>query len=312
MKVSVIVSDVNEQGMILACVHMLCNQDFDDYEVILPDYGLFKKENFVILKDFEKQFPHLKILRLNSTNRCVLVNEAVKVAKGDVLLFLESHCIVGRDWVRKYVGLFKDKKVDIALGSVNTIPTRNPIGRAEEAMRLRIVQNNSSRGTDVTYFDFHNSAMRKKCFVDSGGLSERLPLLGEFELGARIHQKGFTIHQFPESVVWHANTTAFRKYAEVIGFQGRDKVRIILMHGRDFLLKYFPTSQSLSLLPWLKLFRIPCLILVKCIMYFGMFGFYVGKVFKMQGVCNSYFYIFAKASFWRGILVGLKEYPLFR
>ncbi len=312
MKVSVIVSDVNEQGMLLPCIHVLCTQDFNpkEYEIILPDYGCFSKENNTILRHFESQYRHLKILRSDIKNRCALINEAVRRAKGELLLFLESHCVADREWVSRYVDVFKKKNIQIARGSVQTIPTRSYLGRAEEYMRIRIVKNFVSRGTDKTYFDFHNSAMRKSCFIKAGGLSERIPLLAEFELGARIHQAGNDICIVPENIVWHANSTDFKTYAQVIGGQGRDKMLILIMRDKKFVQKYFPTRRSLQLLPFLKMFRWPLLAFMKSMICACMLGCRLGKLFNDQGVVNFYFYIFAKGCFWHGILIGLKEYEL--
>lgn len=308
MKASVIISDVNPQGMLLPCVHAVCNQDFSDYEIILPDYGLFRKEDEALLSHFEAQYHNFRILRNETNNRSALINEAVRRAKGKILLFLESHCIVDKNWVKNYVDLFGKKKIQIALGKVRTMPSDSYLGKAEEHMRLRIVRNNELRGTDETYFDFHNSAMTRKCFIEASGLSENIPLLAEFEFGARIHQSGIDIFHFSDGYVWHANSTPFWKYKEVIGGQGRDKVMILMMHGSNFLQKYFPSRHSLNFLNFLKIFRLPSLVLMKLIIYVGMAGCNIGRLLNAQGIVNFYFYIFAKGCFWRGILMGLKEF----
>ncbi len=307
MKVSVIVSDVNEQGMRLACIQMLCNQHFNDYEVILPDCGIFVSEDSAMIEDFQKQYSHLKVFSIAGKNRAELINEAVKRAKGELLLFIESHCIADRNWVKDYVDLFKNKKIQAARGNVNTIPTDTWEGIAEEYMRKIIVKRIDNLGTVVSYFDFHNSAMAKKCFVELGGLSPDLPILAEFELGARAHKGGIDIYQFDECRVWHANSTRFSKYAEVIGEQGREKALLLKKHGKEFVAKYFPAPKLLGMLPFLKLFRIPLLVSVRSAMAVATLGFYVGKLLNLRSVANFYFVMFANNSYRYGILKGLGE-----
>ncbi len=307
MKVSVIVSDVNEQGMRLPCIQMLCNQHFDEYEVIFPDGGIWDLEDRTMIEDFQKQYSHLKVFSVEGKNRAELINEAVRRARGELLLFIESHCIADRDWVKNYSDLFKKRRIQAARGDVNTIPTDTWEGIAEEYMRGIIVRRIGSLGTAVSYFDFHNSAMTKKCFVGLGGLSPDLPILAEFELGARAHQKGIGIYQFKTCKVWHANSTRFSKYAEVIGEQGREKALLINKHGKEFVAKYFPAPKLLGMLPLLKVFRLPLLLAVRCAMSFAKLGFYTGKMINSHDVANFYFVMFANNSYRYGILIGLGQ-----
>ncbi len=306
MKVSVIVSDVNEQGMRLPCIQMLCNQRFDDYEVIFPDCGIWIPEDRTMIEDFQKQYSHLKVFAIKGKNRAELINEAVKRAKGELLLFIESHCIADRDWVKNYADLFKSKRIQAARGDVNTIPTDSWEGVAEEYMRMIVVRNIGNE-VEKSFFDFHNSAMTKEFFVRLGGLSPNLPILAEFELGARAHQKGIGIYQFEKCKVWHANSTKFSKYAEVIGEQGREKAWLLKMHGREFVAKYFPAPTLFRWLPWMWLVRIPLLLAARIMMSFSALGFNVGRIVNSHSVANFYFVMFARNSHRYGMLKGLGE-----
>lgn len=305
MKASVIISDVNEQGMRLPVVQMLCNQDFDDYEVFLASTSVFTPEHDAMLKDFEKQYPHFRMVHAPGGNRAEIINNAVRRSKGEILCFIESHCIAHRKWVKMYVDFFKSPNVNAAMGSVNTIPASTFMGGSQENKRLDVVANLKNIGTVRSFFDFHNSAMRRNVFLELGGLSSYIPIMAEFELGARFMEKGGTLAFLPKSVVWHANDSPFWKYGSMISQQGREKALIFKKHGREFIEKYFPAPSFLRLLPFLRVFRLPCIILVKLLIWFGMFGFHVGKVVRSQRVCDFYFAIFARNSFRFGLLSGL-------
>src|SRR3990172_7100109 len=216
MKASVIISDVNEQGMRLPVVQMLCNQNFDDYEVFLASVNVFTPEHETMLKEFEKQYPHFKVINVPGGNRAETINEAVRRSKGAILCFMESHCIAHRQWVKMYVDLFRSSKVQAAMGAVNTIPASTFMGKAQENKRLDVVDNLGKLGTVKFFFDFHNSAMRRSVFLELGGLSLYIPIMCEFELGARFIEKGAKLHFLPKSVVWHANDSPFWKYGSVI------------------------------------------------------------------------------------------------
>jgi hypothetical protein len=308
MKASVIISDVNEQGMRLACIQMLCNQHLsrNEYEVLIFTDSAFTPEDETVLGVCRRQYSNLHVVSMPGKNRAELINQAARRAKGELLLFIESHCIADRNWVKRYVDLFRRRKLQAARGDVRTMPSDSWEGIAEEHMRMIVVRNIGNE-VERSYFDFHNSAMTKKCFFGLGGLSERLPILAEFELGARAHLKGIDICRFPECRVWHANNTRLSKYAQVIGEQGREKAWLLKTHGREFVEKYFPAPTLFSFLPWMWLLRIPLLLASRLAMFFAAFGFYVGKMVNSHGVANFYFVIFARNSHRYGMLKGLGE-----
>ena len=130
MKVSIIVSDMDSQGMISVNMLALCTQDFpkEEFEVILPDLGNFTKEDKTLLHEFVKQYSNFSIIETKGQTRSELFNVASKRAKGDLLLFIESHIFVKKEWVKEYVDLFNDAAIQMVQGEIQTVPSKSWVG----------------------------------------------------------------------------------------------------------------------------------------------------------------------------------------
>jgi len=309
VKASVIISDIVSQNMLLVDMLALCAQDFpqNQYEVILPDLGMLITEERALLAEFQKQYPNFRVLVNNGKNRSAMINEAVRQSKGELLFFVESHCLAHKTWLREFFALFKDKKVQAALGYIKTVPTDSWIGQAEEEHRKRVMRSFEKFKVIDSYFDFHNVAITRKCFDAMGGLSEDIPIMAEFELGAQLHHNGIKIVKFPQSIIWHFNDATHSSYSAIVAAQGADKTRMLKRRGEKFIQMYFPLSTTFTRHQnFFRLFRIPLLLMEKMLMYEGIAGFMCAKTLRMNKVAMRFFKLFAESSHRYGLLSGLK------
>jgi hypothetical protein len=308
MKASVIISDTLSQGMLLVDMLALCTQDFPrgQYEVILPDLGLLSTEEKALLAEFEKQYPNFRVIKYSGKGRSAMMNEAVRLSRGELLFFVESHCLVHRTWLREFVDVFKNKKVQAALGYIKTVPTSSWVGQAEELSRKKVMESFERLDVSDSYFDAHNVGITRKCFDAMGGLPENLPIMAEFALGAQLHKNGIKIVHFPQSKIWHFNDATFSYYSSVVASQGEDKTRMLKSHGKEFVQRYFPLSQKfMNHLTLFRLFRLPLLVMEKMLIYEGMAGFVCAKTLHMNKLAMRFFKLFAESSHRYGLLKGL-------
>lgn len=310
MKATVIMSNLEPQGNLLTVLYALCTQDFPqgEYEVILPDLKNITPSEAAIATHLSRQYPHFRVLRGNTKNRSVMINEAARQARGEFLLFIESHCIPPNDWVANHVRLHETKNVDAVLGHIATVPTHVQSAQAESEMLHEVYRRMKAQGTAKSFFDFHNSSISKKCFDELGGFDEGLPHMMEFELGARLHQRKKRVHNAADFNIWHNTDASFDNYSTIITGQGRDRGRMIQRFGVPYMNEYFPMPRFLALLPFFKVFRVPALMAATALMHAGAFGFAVAEKCRLgKRVTDFFFGVFSKCSLRRGILQGLKK-----
>jgi len=307
MKVSVLVSDVDSQGKVLLAAHALCNQNYpkDFYEVVIQDLGRYTKEELTLLKEFGKQHSQLKIISRRGKNRAEMMNDAVRQSTGELLLFIEGHCIAHPEWIRNYVELFKNNKIQATISPLKTVPSDSLLAKAQDDLFWQVRKKMRKNFIHGFHFDFHNSAMRRSCFDKLGGVNEKLPYCGEFELGARLHQNKMRVMR-TENAVWHHNLNSPKNYFRVISGQGMDKTRMLFMHNEEFIQKYFPAT-FFSKLPYLKKFRIFFLGSVLLLVCMSCLGMLTAEKLHFPKLANFFFQHFAQNSHRYGRLKALKE-----
>ncbi len=196
----------NDKKGIRKALDSLTNQTVKDYEIIVVD-DCSKDGSYEIAKSYKK----VKVLR-NEKNKgpAFTRNRGIKEAKGNILLFTDSDCIIPRDWVEKYKKAFTGKK-HIIQGKV-IMPKSNYIGNSISALgfpaggslgfeKMWPVKEDGTTRQLVTC----NCGIRKEVFDNSGLFDETFPYpFGEdTEFGHRAISNRYKIHYTPEIWIKH-------------------------------------------------------------------------------------------------------------
>jgi glycosyltransferase involved in cell wall biosynthesis len=306
MKASIIVSTTTSQGKLLTCVNALCNQQFQNqqYEVIVTDISNFTKEDQTMLEQIKKDKPFLHILS-PETNRARAINHAVKQAKGEILVFTESHCIPNKNWLQQITSHFKNKKIQAAQGTIISVSSAEIISKAENKLRENVYANQEKLKITSSYFDFHNSAILKSTWLNLNGLDEDLPITCEFDLGARMHQNNIPIHRDKKNPLQHLNDTRARTYAKLISAQGFEKTTILKKRGENFFNTYFPSPTLTKLAPAIKYLRIPLIALIIARLLALSAAISLMQALNKENLGIRAFSTFAKDAHRYGMLKGL-------
>jgi len=189
------------------------------------------------------------------------------------------------------------------MGGIIPMPSRSWVSQSEEKLHKII-----KKKLHPAYLDLHNTGMTKECFTTIRGLSNELPSTAELELGARLHQQNINIVKRQIGVVYHFNDTRILQYSRIIIKCGKDRTRMLIKHGKEFMKDYFPNPRFIKYLPLLKRFRIPILMGVIALKYTSMLGFKCGKVMKVFPISYFFFCLMANNSLRQGQLVALRAY----
>jgi hypothetical protein len=282
---------------------MLCTQMTSSgcYEVILPLFEPLEKEEETILRDYEKTFLHFRMLK-GSSKRSVALNEGAKEARGKWLIFIESHCMMQHDWLEKYLSFLKETKLECVRGEFKDLPSDRMISKAETRLK------SYSKHIDAPYYlDFHHTAILKSRFFQAGGLCEDIPILSEFELGARLHHNGLVIGKFAESAVWHKNAASLSSFLKIVCKNGEDWMRTIFLHDNAFCRVYFSTP-FIHLWQKLKPIRFLLLWVAYVLIFIGKIGYFFGWLFKIEACACFFLRLSAENTHRLGFIKALREH----
>jgi GT2 family glycosyltransferase len=298
---SIIISNNEPKALLPLNVHILCRQTFaGEYEVLLPLLQEPPLDDLAILLDFEKRYPHFHIIPIEN-NRAIALNQAAKMARGKWLFFVESHCVMQDNWLETYLLFLEARTAVAAVGSIQDLPSNNITSQSEAKNRA-----DSPIFTTPFFFDLHNSALLKETFLKMNGFSPSLPILGEFDLGARLHAQGIPIERFTHSIVLHKNSTSLFTYLITVGRNGEDRMKLIFERDPQFIRNYFP-NPFLNLWRYIKPIRPLFLLAAFFLIGFAQIGFAFCNLFKLEYLGWFFFTQVSKNVHRLGYLKAMKE-----
>lgn len=260
VKVSVVVIAYNLADKITACLDSVVDQDFSDYEVIVVDDGSVDgtAENI-------SSYP-VRLVKQTNQGRATARNAGARVSRGEVIVFLDGDCVVGRDFVRKMVFPLQDPKIGMTQGYIDIANSKSLIARLN-FMRARHIFK------DLEYLDFAWGAaigMKRNLFEKIGGFNDSIKFGEEDDLAYRLLDEDYRIYLVKEARFFHHFTESLWKHLIRHAKTARCMVRLIAGTGRfttrhgtlaeySRLLLHGLTLLALIVVPWTT---IPFLILV--------------------------------------------------
>jgi glycosyltransferase involved in cell wall biosynthesis len=112
MKVSLIVTVLNEEKSIDSFLDSVANQSLKPDEIIIVDGGSVDWT----LDKLSKRKENIRILIKEGASRSEGRNLAVEKAKNEIIAITDAGCILDKDWLAEIVKPFSDSSVDVVAG----------------------------------------------------------------------------------------------------------------------------------------------------------------------------------------------------
>lgn len=203
--VSIIVPVLNREESIRLCLESLIELNYPDYEIIVVDNGSTDSTRQIVAS-----FP-VKLLQEKSKGAYLARNRGIDAARGEIIAFTDSDCLVNRNWLRNLVRHYVHEKTGATGG--NLLPY-SPCTITEEFLalgKLRIFHSSrvSNIGEQANRFLSNalgsaNMSFRKSVLKTVKGFNSRLPDFGgDYDLTWRVKRAGYNVVYDPEAIVYH-------------------------------------------------------------------------------------------------------------
>jgi len=184
--ISFIIPVLNGEKHIGQCLDHILREMNDNDEIIVVDNGS-TDDTLKIVKQFNKArylvFPKVTIATLR--------NRGADIAKGDVLAFIDSDCLVCEGWREAVELVLSDNRIKVT-GSICDIPlSATWIEKAWWSLRSPI-------RTKVNYIASANFVIRHEIFSEVSGFNEKLITDEDSEICSRINRLDYCIIDDPE------------------------------------------------------------------------------------------------------------------
>jgi len=200
--ISVIIPTYNEEKFLEKTLKMLCKQTLprNKYEIIVVDGNSTDKT-----REIAKKYADKVIIQKTPTVPGAR-NDAVKIAKYDLIATTDADVLVPKNWLEKIVNNFMDENV-VAVCGVDEPRERN----LKAILTFKFLRKIIDYASKINYFCLGstNTAFRKDMFLKIGGY-RLLPYSDDADLSFRFRKLGKIVYD--KSLKVKVSTRRFEKY----------------------------------------------------------------------------------------------------
>lgn len=218
---SVVIGVYNRRREIVACVESLLRSTFADFEIVLVEDASTDGSGEVLDRLAREHPGRVRVIH-NASNRGAsgARNVGMEAARGEVVLFTDSDCVVEPAWVEEMVKGFRRTGAAAISGTVLDKPPSNLTERAYVGscwvMRKtpNLMEGNFGLRRDLGF------RLDEAIFGGEGD-----------DLAVRLRAASHAIALVPEAVVHHHHALRFRDYMRMGRQQGRGHALYWYKHG---------------------------------------------------------------------------------
>ena len=235
--VSIIISVYNAMSTLSLCLEAIGNLDYpkDRFEVIVVDNGSTDGSDEVAMR-----FGAKVIYETTIKSSYAARNKGIKEAKGELLAFTDSDCIVTPGWLKHLVKEWDDKSIGCFAGEIEAYQPSTLIEKYSDRAQI-LKQKWTLNNSYLPYTQTANSAYRKEVFDQIGLFIPEMISGGDAELAWRMQKKlGMKIKFIPEALVYHRHRVSvkglykqFKRYEHGKNSSGKGITLIILCRQSD-------------------------------------------------------------------------------
>jgi len=205
VKVSVIIPSYNQKRVIFTALESVLQQKTSfPFEVIVVESTGDDTAQLV-----RERFPDVRVLELREraypgTAR----NEAIKIARGEILAFTDTDCVVAPDWLSTLVRAHGDG-YPIVGGMVRNGTPKSIFGTVDYLLEFAdLITLRPTTGK--SHFGTCNVSFKKEVFDRHGLFADQVK--GSDSLYTRLAKaKGEVLYHEPNAVIWHKNRRNLNK-----------------------------------------------------------------------------------------------------
>jgi len=198
---SVIIVTYNQAHLLKRALASLSEQTTNNFEIIVVDDGSTDTTAY-LCRNFSNDIPNLVYIGLDKMLHAGLAesgNIGIRAASGDNILFTDSDCVPGKNWVELMVQSLTNGF--IIAGSVAS-PTSDYFMLCHNVAQFHHFLPEMSRGR-TEFIAGANMGIRKSVFRESGMFEKGRPMAQDMEWLLRARTHGFQPIFEPDAMITH-------------------------------------------------------------------------------------------------------------
>ena len=250
--VTVVVPVLNEAPHLAACLDALLHQDYppDRLEILLVDGGSTDGSR-EMATSYARQHPHIRVLENPEGIAATALNRGIAAARGEVIVRVDGHTLLARDYIRQGVHLLQSTGADAVGGPLRPVG-RNEVGQAIATAMAHPLGGGPARfrharepeWVDTVYL----GVWRRETLRALGGFHPCLAANEDFELYHRLRQAGGRVLCHPHLRSWTLVRDTWRALWDQYTRYGFWKAQMLRQHPRSLKWRQVPAPLFVLLL----------------------------------------------------------------
>ncbi len=158
------------------------------------------------------EFKGVKLVSQANAGPAVARNRGARLAKGEIVIFLDADCVPEKNWFSEMIAPFSDPRIVGVQGKY-----KNPIHNLMAEFVQLEIEERYERMARQDYIDFigsYSAGYRKKVFLEEGGFDEKYRIASgeDPDFSYKLADKGYKMVFAPKAMVAHYHPTSLVKY----------------------------------------------------------------------------------------------------
>jgi glycosyltransferase involved in cell wall biosynthesis len=233
MKLSVIVATFNRKRELQDLLASLATQTLPpaQFEVVVVDDGSSDGTNLLVETTIKKASFTIKYYYQQNKGPGKARNLGMERASGDVLIFIDSDCILPPEYLSTVHRAFEEQKIDAYGGPDRTAENFPAWDKAVNYTLTSFITTGGLRGSEGAklaryYPRSFNMGFKRSLYERIGGFGSIYQYGEDIEFSHRILESGARVAFLPDAYVYHKRRTNIRAFAKQIYKMGRARIQL--------------------------------------------------------------------------------------
>ena len=205
--VSVVICAYNAERTMLPCLESLRKLDYPNFEVIIVDDGSRDRT-----AEISMDFPEFRLIRQPNKGLSVARNVGLHAARGDLIAYTDSDCVVDPHWLTLMVRTLTEKNFD-GCGGPNYAPHEDGWVEACCAASPGAPCHVLTADDVAEHLAGCNMVFTKAALLKVGGFDPQFTSAGDdVDMCWRILDSGMRLGFCPAAFVWHFRRNTIKAY----------------------------------------------------------------------------------------------------
>ena len=205
--VSVVICAYNAERTMLPCLESLRKLDYPNFEVVIVDDGSRDRT-----AEISMDFPEFRLIRQPNKGLSVARNVGLHAARGDIIAYTDSDCVVDPHWLTLMVRTLTEKNFD-GCGGPNYAPHEDGWVEACCAASPGAPCHVLTADDVAEHLAGCNMIFTKSALLKVGGFDPQFTSAGDdVDMCWRILDSGMRLGFCPAAFVWHFRRNTVKAY----------------------------------------------------------------------------------------------------